>query len=438
VALISPQEPNYRVDLDEEASKEGSNSSCLTSNISCPYPRNRYCSRTLQDNDGVCSGANEKKCRHERCKVSILSTSPTATRNFDMNIATALGSFEAAVILQQLHYWTQKEGVGVIVDKAKYIYNTFEQWVKNQFTFLSLHRFRKAMGILRSLEIVKVIRYKSKQWNQTNYYNLNYKRLREWAEAESIEISEMCNSAPQEGEARSPKVRDTEFSLYETKNTSKKETAKQSDRPSSPESELIAAASPKTAFKERQNQRDRNPDSEELVAAPSQNKVNSSSRESNPGEETNISKVDYIVNSKWKELIPLLDSTGIPINKTLISLLKLYSAEKVENAIALYRNRKREKYIENPSGYFTKILEGDWASKSLANADDEDSQIDLQAVFRHWYDLARQLGYCSGQEVREGEQWVCVSGAWESWESATKRGYSLEYLKKIMKRNQGR
>jgi len=115
-----------------------------------------------------------------------------------MNIATALGSFEAAVILQQLHYWTQKEGVGVIVDKAKYIYNTFEQWVKNQFTFLSLHRFRKAMGILRSLEIVKVIRYKSKQWNQTNYYNLNYKRLREWAEAESIEISELCNSAPQD------------------------------------------------------------------------------------------------------------------------------------------------------------------------------------------------------------------------------------------------
>jgi len=355
-----------------------------------------------------------------------------------MNIATALGSFEAAVILQQLHYWTQKEGVGVIVDKAKYIYNTFEQWVKNQFTFLSLHRFRKAMGILRSLSIVKVIRYKSKQWNQTNYYSLNYERLREWTEAESIEISELCNSAPQEDEARSLKVRDTELSLYETKNTLKKETAKQSDHQKERKNDNIAAASPKTAFKEGGSRKDSNPDSEELTAVPSQNKVNSSSRESNPSEEKEAVKVDVLVNSKWKELIPLLDSTGIPINKTLISLLKLYPSEKVENAIALLRARKREKYIANPSGYFTKILEGDWASKSLANADNEDSQIDIQAVFGYWYDLARQLGYCSGREIREGEQWVCVSGVWEKWSDAVERGYSLDYLKKIMKRNQSK
>ena len=25
------------------------------------------------------------------------------------------------------------------------------------------------------------------------------------------------------------------------------------------------------------------------------------------------------------------------------------------------------------------------------------------AVFRHWYDLARELGYCSRQEIRERE-----------------------------------
>jgi hypothetical protein len=41
------------------------------------------------------------------------------------------------------------------------------------------------------------------------------------------------------------------------------------------------------------------------------------------------------VNKNWKELIPELDSTGIPINKTVKSLLKLYSKEKVEEAITL-------------------------------------------------------------------------------------------------------
>ncbi|MEM8780557.1 MAG: hypothetical protein AAGF26_17175 [Cyanobacteria bacterium P01_G01_bin.49] len=111
--------------------------------------------------------------------MSILATSPTSTRHFDMNLAEALGSMEAAVILQQLHYWMQKEGIGVMVNNSKFIYNTFSDWVSQQFRWLSVWQFRKAMSLLRSLEIVEVIRYKSKQWNQTNYYNLNYKRLKE-------------------------------------------------------------------------------------------------------------------------------------------------------------------------------------------------------------------------------------------------------------------
>ena len=70
---------------------------------------------------------------------------------------------------------------------------------------------------------------------------------------------------------------------------------------------------------------------------------------------------------------------------------------------------------------------------AIASASEE---VDQGAVFRHWYDLARELGYCSGQEVRDGEQWVCLSGSWEKWQSAVNRGYSLDYLKKIMKRSQ--
>jgi hypothetical protein len=118
------------------------------------------------------------------------------------------------------------------------------------------------------------------------------------------------------------------------------------------------------------------------------------------------------------------------------SLLKLYSREKVEEAIALLRAREREKHIPNVAGYFVSALKGEWGSKSLVESGE--GEVDKAAVFRHWYDLARELGYCSGQEVREGEQWINLSGSWESWEEAVNRGYSLEYLKKIMKRNQGR
>jgi hypothetical protein len=126
------------------------------------------------------------------------------------------------------------------------------------------------------------------------------------------------------------------------------------------------------------------------------------------------------------------------MNKTVTSLLKLYSAEEVRKAIAILKVRKREKYIPNVAGYFVSALKGDWGSKSLVESGDREKQeIDEAAVFRYWYDLARDLGYCSGQEIREGEQWINLSGSWERWVDAVGRGYSLEYLKKIMRRNQG-
>jgi len=178
--------------------------------------------------------------------MSVLATSPTAIRVMDMNISNALGSLEAALILQQLHYWMEKEGVGVIVDRAKYIYNTFEDWVSQQFTFLTTWKFRKAMNLLRSLSIVEVIRYKAKEWNQTNYYSLNYEKLREWAKAESIEISEMCVTPPQDEEKQTFDMRDSEVSLNRVKENIKKETTKQKgDRISSKLSGVAAANSKK-------------------------------------------------------------------------------------------------------------------------------------------------------------------------------------------------
>ncbi len=350
-----------------------------------------------------------------------------------MEIAAALGSFEAAVILQQLHYWTQKEGIGVIVDQAKYIYNTFEQWVKNQFTFLSVWKFRKAMDVLRSLEIVKVIRYRSREWNQTNYYNLNYGKLREWAEAQSIEISELCNSSSQGDNNQTLEMRKTEFSLYESKTTTKERTTKQSDR-FIDKSNSTAAATSKEVLGEERSQKSSNPHLTELNTPLGQNKSKSEANKQNVGEETNVLKVDYIVNKNWKKLIPELDSAGIPINKTVTSLLKLYPKEKVEGAIALLRARKREQHIPNVAGYFVAALKQDWGSKQVVESSGAEGDIDKATVFRHWYDLARELGYCSGQEVREGSQWINLSGSWEKWEEAVKRGYSLDYLKKIIKR----
>ena len=373
--------------------------------------------------------------------MSILSTSPTSTRHFDMNIATALGDINAAVIVQQLDYWMQKEGVGIVIQGKKYIYNTFVDWVNEQFKWLSVWQFRKAMNLLRSLEIVNVIRYKSRQWNQTNYYSLDRDRLNKYLKSQmagGIEIVEMCATTHQDENSQTLDLRDSKVSLYEPKITTKERTTEQSGDRQSDKSNLVAAARQNEALKREKSQKSNNPHSAELIASIAQENSESEPINLNTGKDQNVLEVDFIVNSKWEKLIPLLDGAGVPINKTVTSLLKLYPKEKVESAIALVKARKREQYIPNVSGYFVSALKGDWGSKTLVargeTGDRQLGEIDKATVFRYWYDLARELGYCSGQQVREGEQWICLSGSWEKWDDAVKRGYNLEYLKKIIKR----
>ena len=371
--------------------------------------------------------------------MSILSTSPTATRHFDMNIAEALEDVNAAIILQQLDYWIQKEGVGVIIGKIKYVFNTYKDWRDQQFRWLTERQFRRSMDLLRSLEIVNVIRYKSREWKQTNYYSINYDRLAEFMrreKPESTETVEMTFRADREDRNGQIEMTENEISIYSSKEYTQKSTTKQESDRISNKSEPLAAAELKSALEGEGRHKSSNPYSADVTASPGQKKQELGRKQSNVGGETNVAEVDYIVNKDWRSLIPLLDSTGVPINKTIKDLLKLYPSEKVEAAIALLKTRKRDQHVSNPSGYFVAALKGDWTSQSLAveeTGDRETEEVDKGAVFRHWYDLAKQLGVCSGQKVEDGEQFVCLSGTWEKWDDAVKRGYSLAYLKTKIK-----
>ena len=68
-----------------------------------------------------------------------------------------------------------------------------------------------------------------------------------------------------------------------------------------------------------------------------------------------------------RSLIEELDSLGVQINKTLISLVKMYLEEEVKGAIALLKCRRQETHIPNMAGYFTAALKGGWSSASITN-----------------------------------------------------------------------
>ena len=299
------------------------------------------------------------------------------------------------------------------------------------------------MTLLRSLGIVKVIRHKAKQWNQTNFYSLDCDRLAEFINpkiATSTETKQLCVSSPQDDDNQPLEVSNSQLSYIDTKSTSKEE-----------QQSSVAASLLKSNLEDESNPEKVKDRPAKITSSTGENKQQLKSNKQNIDEVKSSTKVEYIVNStarldklaehqrpscsKWKEQIKDLDSAGIPVNKTLIGLLKSYEFEQVENAVALFKNRKREQHIPNPAGYFVKALKENWGSENSANVN---SEVDQAPVFRYWYDLARELGYCSGQEIRDNEQWVCLSGSWEKWSDAVERGYSVDYLKKILKRNQGR
>ena len=64
--------------------------------------------------------------------MTILSTSSQDNRCFNAEIAAKLEDINAAVIIQQLHYWLQKD-VGVVIDGVRWVYNSFESWVSTQY-----------------------------------------------------------------------------------------------------------------------------------------------------------------------------------------------------------------------------------------------------------------------------------------------------------------
>ena len=87
---------------------------------------------------------------------------------FDKEVARELG-VNAAVVVQQLHYWTTK-GFGRSIKGRVYIYNTYEQW-QEQFAFMSLRTVNRVFKKLEADEIVFTYR---KGYDRTSHWSLNY------------------------------------------------------------------------------------------------------------------------------------------------------------------------------------------------------------------------------------------------------------------------
>lgn len=89
-------------------------------------------------------------------------------------LSKAIGVKEA-MVLNQLHYWLDK---GKKVYKGKvWVYKTYENWAKQDFTFWKAEQVKYIFTKLRKLGLVLVEKLADNRYNRVNYYSINYEKL---------------------------------------------------------------------------------------------------------------------------------------------------------------------------------------------------------------------------------------------------------------------
>ena len=94
---------------------------------------------------------------------------------FSPTLAKELGSIEAAVFMQQLHFWlsiSKHEH-----DGRPWIYNNADQCVEMMRNTVSKRTIERIISNLKKLELIDVQQLHSNKWNKTSFFTINYSEL---------------------------------------------------------------------------------------------------------------------------------------------------------------------------------------------------------------------------------------------------------------------
>lgn len=78
----------------------------------------------------------------------------------------------SAIFLQKLHYCLQHHA-----DQKKYFYHSYEQWVETLGMY-SVSTIKRVVSKLKKLGILVVKKLAQNKWLQTNFYSINYRKLK--------------------------------------------------------------------------------------------------------------------------------------------------------------------------------------------------------------------------------------------------------------------
>ena len=279
------------------------------------------------------------------------------------SLAAALKSADAAIVLQQVHYWLSKKG-GKIIDGVHWIHNTYEQWLE-QFPWLTKWRLRKVFYRLRDTEILKFAQHDQHQYKRRGYYTIDYDKLNALQES-------MCELSTHRSAKTQPIEMCNAHTSIEQKNSLQKEFLTENTHPPHP------AAVSKNLNKEKEIQQ------EQMTTLTPQIAVLAT-------EPVADSEAVASLQALQKTKLELIKAVGIRLNVQLSALVQNFTLENIQNAIAYYQQTKQNKEqtgktIKRPAGWLTDCLKHNWCTtKPIA-------QTKTETEFSNWYKNAIASG----------------------------------------------
>lgn len=96
-------------------------------------------------------------------------------------LAELIGLNES-VVLQQIHYWTEKNRIDNrnLQDNYYWTYNSIESWHKDNFKFWSIDTLKRTFKSLESKQLLIVANYNKDPRDRTKWYRINYEQLEKY------------------------------------------------------------------------------------------------------------------------------------------------------------------------------------------------------------------------------------------------------------------
>ena len=319
----------------------------------------------------------------EPCSIPC---SPTLTVKFGA---------DAALVLQQIHYWLKK-GAGRVIDGTRWIYNTLDDWVE-QFPWMTKWIFRRVMKVLRERGLVKFCQHEKRQWKRRGWYTIDYNVLK-------IFLPSICELEPHVD------VLDEHTSYIEAETTSKNNNINTHPTHPAAEKNSICKKPQKKHKRSSQGKNSGKPSVQRYDATdPGKNSGKPSVQSAPPQEptqpetssQTNVARSQEAATPEINSLLEQIEDLGVRVNPQIEKVVKLASVRIVKDAIALLRHKRRtHQPLRNPAGFLVRAIENHWKPES--------SETSAPEGFSEWFEALHKAGVllASTLDRETGQLWV--------------------------------